>query len=68
MSLAFFYRFVDSRPTSTVYFAFSYPWSYTECQDKLAELDLKFQSCALLSSRRYNEYSTFLYFYRIIES
>jgi len=53
MSLTFSYRFTDSRPTSTVYFAFSYPWSYTECQDRLAELDLKYQSCSLLGSTRY---------------
>jgi len=53
MSLTFFYRFLDSRPTSTVYFAFSYPWSYSECQEKLAELDIKHRSCELLSSRRY---------------
>jgi len=56
MSLTFLYRFVDSRPTSAVYFAFSYPWSYMECQEKLAELDVKYQSCDLLSSRRYCEY------------
>ena len=38
--LSFTYRF-EFR-FSTVYFAFCYPYSYTEYQDKLGELDNKF--------------------------
>ena len=38
--LSFTYRF--EYRFSTVYFAFCYPYSYTEYQDKLGELDNKF--------------------------
>ncbi|XP_067679384.1 cytosolic carboxypeptidase-like protein 5 isoform X2 [Haliotis asinina] len=46
--LSFSYRFPDIKG-ATVYFAFSYPWSYTESQDRLTELDKKFEHCKNLS-------------------
>ncbi|KAL4236440.1 Cytosolic carboxypeptidase-like protein 5 [Mactra antiquata] len=46
--LSFTYRFPEFRGATT-YFAFCYPWSYTESQDCLSELDKKFQHCKNLS-------------------
>ncbi|XP_046571721.1 cytosolic carboxypeptidase-like protein 5 isoform X3 [Haliotis rubra] len=46
--LSFSYRFPDIKG-ATVYFAFSYPWSYTESQDRLTELDKQFEHCKNLS-------------------
>ncbi|XP_052225605.1 cytosolic carboxypeptidase-like protein 5 isoform X2 [Dreissena polymorpha] len=47
--LSFTYRFPEFRG-ATSYFAFCYPWSYTESQDVLQELDKKFQDCKNLTS------------------
>lgn len=41
--MSFTYRF--EYRYSTVYFAFCYPFSYTECQNKLEELDQQFTTC-----------------------
>ncbi|XP_071835494.1 cytosolic carboxypeptidase-like protein 5 isoform X3 [Apostichopus japonicus] len=41
--MAFTYRF--EYRYSTVYFAFCYPFSYTECQNMLEELDQQFNHC-----------------------
>ncbi|XP_075770682.1 cytosolic carboxypeptidase-like protein 5 isoform X3 [Pelodiscus sinensis] len=46
--LSFVHRFLEHRG-STTYFAFCYPFSYTECQDMLAQLDRRFEECRLLS-------------------
>ncbi|XP_074640574.1 cytosolic carboxypeptidase-like protein 5 isoform X1 [Tubulanus polymorphus] len=43
--LTFTHRFADFK-NATTYFTFCYPWSYTECQDQLAALDLKFKHLA----------------------
>ncbi|XP_064624657.1 cytosolic carboxypeptidase-like protein 5 isoform X2 [Lineus longissimus] len=48
--LSFVHRFADFRG-STTYFAFCYPWSYAECQDRLGELDVRFEKCWKLSSK-----------------
>lgn len=42
--LSFTYRFPDQR-NGVCYFAFCYPYSYSECQAKLEELDRNFISC-----------------------
>ncbi|KAL3867842.1 hypothetical protein ACJMK2_040688, partial [Sinanodonta woodiana] len=47
--LSFTYRFPEHRGATT-YFAFCYPWSYTECQERLADLDKKYEYCAKLTS------------------
>ncbi|KAJ7341417.1 hypothetical protein JRQ81_005488 [Phrynocephalus forsythii] len=39
--LSFVHRFLDGRGATT-YFAFCYPFSYTECQEMLAQLDAHF--------------------------
>ncbi|XP_070195539.1 cytosolic carboxypeptidase-like protein 5 isoform X3 [Littorina saxatilis] len=46
--LSFTYRFPDVKG-GTCYFAFCYPWSYTESQEQMAELDTKFAHSADLS-------------------
>ncbi|KAL8184927.1 UNVERIFIED_CONTAM: hypothetical protein K2H54_032579 [Gekko kuhli] len=46
--LSFVHRFLDCRGATT-YFAFCYPFSYTECQDMLAQLDAHFAECKHLS-------------------
>ncbi|KAK3592089.1 hypothetical protein CHS0354_019346 [Potamilus streckersoni] len=47
--LSFTYRFPEHRGATT-YFAFCYPWSYTECQERLADLDKKYEYCIKLNS------------------
>ncbi|XP_065586677.1 cytosolic carboxypeptidase-like protein 5 isoform X2 [Cyrtonyx montezumae] len=42
--LSFVHRFLEHRGTTT-YFAFCYPFSYTECQEMLAQLDGRFEEC-----------------------
>ena len=42
--LSFTYRFPDQR-SGVHYFAFCYPYSYSECQAKLEELDRTFIGC-----------------------
>uniref|UniRef100_A0A8D0FNQ3 Cytosolic carboxypeptidase-like protein 5 n=1 Tax=Strix occidentalis caurina TaxID=311401 RepID=A0A8D0FNQ3_STROC len=42
--LSFVHRFLEHRGATT-YFAFCYPFSYTECQEMLAQLDGRFQEC-----------------------
>lgn len=42
--LSFTYRFPDQR-NGVHYFAFCYPYSYSECQAKLEELDRSFIIC-----------------------
>ncbi|XP_062979748.1 cytosolic carboxypeptidase-like protein 5 isoform X2 [Elgaria multicarinata webbii] len=49
--LSFVHRFLDCRGATT-YFAFCYPFSYTECQDMLAQLDAHFAECRHLSPSR----------------
>ncbi|NWX24316.1 CBPC5 protein, partial [Aegotheles bennettii] len=46
--LSFVHRFLEHRGATT-YFAFCYPFSYTECQEMLARLDGRFQDCHHLS-------------------
>ncbi|NXG18472.1 CBPC5 protein, partial [Grallaria varia] len=46
--LSFVHRFLEHRGAIT-YFAFCYPFSYTECQDMLAQLDSRFQDCRHMS-------------------
>ncbi|XP_051780968.1 cytosolic carboxypeptidase-like protein 5 isoform X2 [Erpetoichthys calabaricus] len=46
--LSFTHRFVEARGATT-YFAFCYPFSYTECQDMLLRLDQKFAESTLLT-------------------
>ncbi|KAJ6661162.1 hypothetical protein lerEdw1_015298 [Lerista edwardsae] len=46
--LSFVHRFLDCRGATT-YFAFCYPFSYTECQDMLALLDARFAECRYFS-------------------
>ncbi|NXK89197.1 CBPC5 protein, partial [Formicarius rufipectus] len=46
--LSFVHRFLEHRGATT-YFAFCYPFSYTECQDMLAQLDGRFQDCKHMS-------------------
>lgn len=49
--LSFVHRFLDCRGATT-YFAFCYPFSYTECQEMLAQLDTHFAECKYLSPTR----------------
>lgn len=49
--LSFVHRFLEYRGATT-YFAFCYPFSYTECQDMLAQLDGRFQDCRHMSPSR----------------
>lgn len=46
--LSFTFRFPDLKG-GTCYFAFSFPWSYTESQEQMAELDKKFANCIMMS-------------------
>ncbi|NXW52675.1 CBPC5 protein, partial [Nyctiprogne leucopyga] len=46
--LSFVHRFLEHRGATT-YFAFCYPFSYTECQEMLAQLDGRFQECRNMS-------------------
>ncbi|KAJ8355491.1 hypothetical protein SKAU_G00182850 [Synaphobranchus kaupii] len=46
--LSFHHRLLEARGTTT-YFAFCYPFSYTECQDMLQQLDQKFVNSMHLS-------------------
>ncbi|NXT24030.1 CBPC5 protein, partial [Syrrhaptes paradoxus] len=46
--LSFVHRFLEHRGATT-YFAFCYPFSYTECQEMLAQLDARFQECRHMS-------------------
>lgn len=46
--LSFHHRFLEARGTTT-YFAFCYPFSYTECQDLLLQLDQKFANSVHLN-------------------
>lgn len=41
-TLSFIHRFSEGRNSST-YFAFCFPWSYTQCQNVLTELDARFK-------------------------
>ncbi|KAG2468604.1 CBPC5 protein, partial [Polypterus senegalus] len=49
--LSFTHRFLEARGATT-YFAFCYPFSYTECQDMLLRLDQKFADSTLLTPSR----------------
>ncbi|XP_042659123.1 cytosolic carboxypeptidase-like protein 5 [Tyto alba] len=49
--LSFVHRFLEHRGATT-YFAFCYPFSYTECQEMLAQLDGRFQECRHMSPTR----------------
>uniref|UniRef100_A0A8B9Z1V8 tubulin-glutamate carboxypeptidase n=1 Tax=Buteo japonicus TaxID=224669 RepID=A0A8B9Z1V8_9AVES len=51
--LSFVHRFLEHRGATT-YFAFCYPFSYTECQEMLAQLDGRFQDCSPLDSVYYH--------------
>ncbi|NXG56524.1 CBPC5 protein, partial [Hemiprocne comata] len=46
--LSFVHRFLEHRGATT-YFAFCYPFSYTDCQEMLAQLDGRFQECQHMS-------------------
>lgn len=45
LELTFQYTITESRKL-TIYFAFCYPYSYSECQRKLARLDERFSRTA----------------------
>ncbi|XP_074803384.1 cytosolic carboxypeptidase-like protein 5 isoform X6 [Natator depressus] len=49
--LSFVHRFLEYRGATT-YFAFCYPFSYTECQEMLAQLDSRFEECKYMSPSR----------------
>ncbi|XP_038251688.1 cytosolic carboxypeptidase-like protein 5 isoform X5 [Dermochelys coriacea] len=49
--LSFVHRFLEYRGATT-YFAFCYPFSYTECQEMLAHLDSRFEECKYMSPSR----------------
>ena len=49
--MSFTYRVQDPK-TSMAYFAFCFPWAYSECQDQLDALDEKFRYCAQLNAKR----------------
>lgn len=49
--LSFVHRSLEHRGATT-YFAFCYPFSYTECQEMLAQLDSRFQECRHMSPSR----------------
>lgn len=49
--LSFVHRFLEHRGTTT-YFAFCYPFSYTECQEMLAQLDSRFEECRHMAPSR----------------
>uniref|UniRef100_A0A8C3TZD4 Cytosolic carboxypeptidase-like protein 5 n=1 Tax=Catharus ustulatus TaxID=91951 RepID=A0A8C3TZD4_CATUS len=51
--LSFVHRFLECRGATT-YFAFCYPFSYTECQDMLAQLDDPFSPHSPLDSVYYH--------------
>ncbi|XP_026527355.1 cytosolic carboxypeptidase-like protein 5 isoform X3 [Notechis scutatus] len=55
--LSFVHRFLDCRGATT-YFAFCYPFSYTECQDMLTQLDAHFAECRHLSPSSVQHYGT----------
>ncbi|XP_071598412.1 cytosolic carboxypeptidase-like protein 5 isoform X2 [Heliangelus exortis] len=46
--LSFVHRFLEHHGATT-YFAFCYPFSYTDCQEMLAQLDRRFQDCQHMS-------------------
>ncbi|NXG47234.1 CBPC5 protein, partial [Psilopogon haemacephalus] len=46
--LSFVHRFLEHHGATT-YFAFCYPFSYSECQEMLAQLDGRFQECQHMS-------------------
>ncbi|VDH95469.1 Hypothetical predicted protein [Mytilus galloprovincialis] len=58
--LSFTFRFPDVKGAIT-YFAFCYPWSYTECCEKLNELDRKYAACKNINS---NSNPDALYYHR----
>lgn len=58
--LSFTYRFPEQR-NAVHYFAFCYPYSYTQLQSQLDTLDLMFSSCKKMTPRNS---STDIYFYR----
>ncbi|XP_069128401.1 cytosolic carboxypeptidase-like protein 5 [Argopecten irradians] len=48
--LTFTYRFLDLKG-ATAYFAFCFPWSYTETQEQLDQLDTRFADAKNLTSK-----------------
>lgn len=58
--LSFLYRFPEFRG-STTYFAFCYPWSYTESQDCFQELDKRFSNCKNIT---HNSEPNSIYYHR----
>lgn len=50
--LTFMHRFHECRGATT-YFAFCFPFTYTECQEMLMQLDEKFEYCKRLTLSRY---------------
>ncbi|PAA46674.1 hypothetical protein BOX15_Mlig007936g1 [Macrostomum lignano] len=46
--LTFTHRFGANAKGCTTYFAFCYPWSYTESQEQLSALDYRFRHCAAM--------------------
>ncbi|XP_048386573.1 cytosolic carboxypeptidase-like protein 5 isoform X1 [Stegostoma tigrinum] len=48
--LSFMHRFLEYRGATT-YFAFCFPFTYSECQEMLAQLDEKFEYCKHLTMR-----------------
>ncbi|XP_055956160.1 cytosolic carboxypeptidase-like protein 5 [Patella vulgata] len=58
--VSFTYRFSETKGATT-YFAFCFPWSYTECQNQMNELDTKFNHCKDFNS---NTAPDSLYYHR----
>ena len=48
--LSFVHRFVEGRGATT-FFAFCYPFSYSDCQDLLSQLDQRFPETYSTQSR-----------------
>ncbi|XP_060710067.1 cytosolic carboxypeptidase-like protein 5 isoform X6 [Hemiscyllium ocellatum] len=49
--LSFMHRFLEYRGATT-YFAFCFPFTYSECQEMLMQLDEKFEYCKHLTMKR----------------
>lgn len=54
--LSFTHRLLEVRGATT-YFSFCYPFSYSECQEMLQQLDKSYPSAAQLSPSRYSTHS-----------
>lgn len=60
--LTFTHRFGEPRG-GTVFFAFCYPWSYTESQEQMESLDEEFEHCKTMNPEKPN-YPEDIYYHR----